>query len=115
MYLVVSLTFPSSNGTATTDIDCLSLHDALPISAPRIARTGMMPIIRSTWGAPAEKAPSSRMFDQNHTLRVNIRGSRRSEEHTSELQSLAYLVCRLLLAKSNTVSPDRDWVSGRIT
>src|SRR2546425_7730785 len=26
----------------------------------------------------------------------------RSEEHTSELQSLAYLVCRLLLAKKNT-------------
>src|SRR5687767_15688197 len=26
----------------------------------------------------------------------------RSEEHTSELQSLAYLVCRLLLEKKNT-------------
>src|SRR5687767_15649562 len=26
-------------------------------------------------------------------------GARRSEEHTSELQSLAYLVCRLLLEK----------------
>src|SRR2546425_6208246 len=26
----------------------------------------------------------------------------RSEEHTSELQSLAYLVCRILLAKKNT-------------
>src|SRR2546425_6513958 len=29
------------------------------------------------------------------------RGDRRSEEHTSELQSLAYLVCRLLLEKKN--------------
>src|SRR2546425_7938943 len=29
------------------------------------------------------------------------RGPRRSEEHTSELQSLAYLVCRLLLEKKN--------------
>src|SRR5687767_15580902 len=28
----------------------------------------------------------------------------RSEEHTSELQSLAYLVCRLLLEKKKTVS-----------
>src|SRR5687767_15719312 len=27
--------------------------------------------------------------------------ARRSEEHTSELQSLAYLVCRLLLEKKN--------------
>src|SRR2546425_4102189 len=30
------------------------------------------------------------------TLRIN---QERSEEHTSELQSLAYLVCRLLLEK----------------
>src|SRR2546423_12011630 len=29
----------------------------------------------------------------------------RSEEHTSELQSLAYLVCRLLLEKKNTITP----------
>src|SRR2546425_3539973 len=29
----------------------------------------------------------------------------RSEEHTSELQSLAYLVCRLLLEKKKTVTP----------
>src|SRR2546423_10352733 len=28
----------------------------------------------------------------------------RSEEHTSELQSLAYLVCRLLLEKKNTLT-----------
>src|SRR2546425_5308045 len=33
----------------------------------------------------------------------------RSEEHTSELQSLAYLVCRLLLGKKNkTRAPQRD-------
>src|SRR6266545_5429415 len=30
----------------------------------------------------------------------------RSEEHTSELQSLAYLVCRLLLEKKTTVALD---------
>src|SRR2546425_8121909 len=32
-----------------------------------------------------------------------IESNTRSEEHTSELQSLAYLVCRLLLAKKNTM------------
>src|SRR5687767_15509261 len=32
----------------------------------------------------------------------------RSEEHTSELQSLAYLVCRLLLEKKNNNSPSLD-------
>src|SRR3989441_7131174 len=31
----------------------------------------------------------------------SLRALRRSEEHTSELQSLAYLVCRLLLEKKN--------------
>src|SRR2546425_4662050 len=30
---------------------------------------------------------------------VSVDGTTRSEEHTSELQSLAYLVCRLLLEK----------------
>src|SRR5205823_12728452 len=34
-------------------------------------------------------------------LRIFLRRLSRSEEHTSELQSLAYLVCRLLLEKKN--------------
>src|SRR5687767_15554616 len=34
---------------------------------------------------------------------------RRSEEHTSELQSLAYLVCRLLLEKKKKKSLLRMW------
>src|SRR2546425_7134690 len=38
---------------------------------------------------------------QLHQLRKS-EAPRRSEEHTSELQSLAYLVCRLLLEKQNT-------------
>src|SRR2546425_6832099 len=37
---------------------------------------------------------------RRHLSRVRFRpGESRSEEHTSELQSLAYLVCRLLLEK----------------
>src|SRR5947209_10540476 len=35
-------------------------------------------------------------------LRVGVRGAARSEEHTSELQSRQYLVCRLLLEKKKT-------------
>src|SRR5437879_10008528 len=40
----------------------------------------------------------------------NARGEKRSEEHTSELQSPMYLVCRLLLAKKNPqrLTPPRD-------
>src|SRR3712207_7474187 len=34
---------------------------------------------------------------------------RRSEEHTSELQSRQYLVCRLLLEKKELVSPPARW------
>src|SRR2546425_5217806 len=34
----------------------------------------------------------------------------RSEEHTSELQSLAYLVCRLLLEKKKTIRIRRIYV-----
>src|SRR5687767_4346940 len=41
-----------------------------------------------------------------HRQRVQMliaRWRQRSEEHTSELQSLAYLVCRLLLEKKKTI------------
>src|SRR5712672_1666020 len=36
-------------------------------------------------------------------IRLAIGADRRSEEHTSELQSLAYLVCRLLLEKKKKI------------
>src|SRR5687767_15259356 len=65
------------NDTATTEIYTLSLHDALPICTSRHGPW------RSVRGWFARSAVC------------------RSEEHTSELQSLAYLVCRLLLEKKN--------------
>src|SRR5687767_15443361 len=67
------------NDTATTEIYTLSLHDALPIWPPRASRA----------------AASGSQRYRGHALSR----STRSEEHTSELQSLAYLVCRLLLEK----------------
>src|ERR1041384_7930106 len=66
------------NDTATTEIYTLSLHDALPIWA-RI------------W--PGGRPRGRRRPRSRRTIRP--RPSRRSEEHTSELQSLAYLVCPL--------------------
>src|SRR5438552_5749900 len=77
-----------STETATTEIYTLSLHDALPI-----------------------------YYDGTRTKNVTVDGGgnllrpaendcdghrRRSEEHTSELQSPDHLVCRLLLEKKNT-------------
>src|SRR2546425_7364408 len=42
----------------------------------------------------------------------NVDPTERSEEHTSELQSLAYLVCRLLLAKKkHELLPDPSRLS----
>src|SRR5258707_12478817 len=66
------------NDTATTEIYTLSLHDALPICRCRDRRS----TTRRTGRAG-----------------TSPRTQARSEEHTSELQSRQYLVCRLLLEK----------------
>src|SRR3712207_7816702 len=96
--LVLSDIFFFFNDTATTEIYTLSLHDALPILAcsRRCARG---------WSrsAPDSCATAGRRSAE----RVRVRGRpqipvsprSRSEEHTSELQSRQYLVCRLLLEK----------------
>src|SRR6266404_5210725 len=81
LYATISLLFFFFfNDTATTEIYTLSLHDALPIS---FGRRGHRP---------------------DHARSLSACGQKRSEEHTSELQSLAYLVCRLLLEKKNSNS-----------
>src|SRR5215203_7443823 len=68
------------NDTATTEIYTLSLHDALPFS--------------SRLSSPSQPTPPGSRTS------TRARPSRsRSEEHTSELQSRQYLVCRLLLEK----------------
>src|SRR2546425_10502036 len=83
------------NDTATTEIYTLSLHDALPIwrlAWDHMRSVGLSrPHTEFTYDSPAVAA---RLV---HLLRT--RCFDRSEEHTSELQSLAYLVCRLLLEK----------------
>src|SRR3712207_8555254 len=84
------------NDTATTEIYTLSLHDALPISAapsPEHVRAGAR--LRARHRGQGDR--------QSHR-RDRERGAnaRRSEEHTSELQSRQYLVCRLLLEKKTT-------------
>src|SRR5438046_9971448 len=79
----------------TIDIDVLSLHDALPISRraddSRLARL-VRHFTRRRRLAAADAAPE-RAPPRERTRLL------RSEEHTSELQSLTNLVCRLLLEK----------------
>src|SRR3712207_9202254 len=91
-YLTLWAVFFFFNDTATTEIYTLPLHAALPISGPsgparrpRVARTASTGA-RATIASTAAPAGIS---------------STRSEEHTSELQSRQYLVCRLLLEKKN--------------
>src|SRR2546422_5319550 len=53
----------------------------------------------------ARRARSRRPHADRHVPRTERRGlHRRSEEHTSELQSRLHLVCRLLLEKKKTQS-----------
>src|SRR2546425_9199030 len=86
------------NDTATTEIYTLSLHDALPISPRRRSRS-------STSSTRSSRRCSTRAWRWSRARRSCTRssGGTRSEEHTSELQSLAYLVCRLLLEKKKTL------------
>src|SRR5437764_10726720 len=72
------------DGPATTEIYTLSLHDALPILAVPAAPPRPPPPPACA-RPPAPRPPACV----------------RSEEHTSELQSPMYLVCRLLLEKKN--------------
>src|SRR3712207_7741692 len=102
------------NDTATTEIYTLSLHDALPI-------------FPSPHGDGLQTAPAARRrrrlrrrggSNPAGTWRCRHRGRRRgpavaarSEEHTSELQSRQYLVCRLLLEKTKNSKPISTFLS----
>src|SRR3712207_9434417 len=87
------------NDTATTEIYTLSLHDALPIlplgAGGQVVQVqpGGAVALGGVHQPPAVRGPRH--------LRLAPGGVGRSEEHTSELQSRQYLVCRLLLEKKN--------------
>src|SRR3712207_8180122 len=84
------------NDTATTESYTLSLHDSLPIFAADDGADR----------AAAVERRADRRGDVASAPALDVRrdggedGDERSEEHTSELQSRQYLVCRLLLEKT---------------
>src|SRR3712207_7559658 len=94
------------NDTATTEIYPLSLHDALPIwlgmllcydklfpEAARALALDGAEIVACPAAWPVDRVAPADEVD-------------RSEEHTSELQSRQYLVCRLLLEKKKQPPAD---------
>src|SRR3712207_8941004 len=91
------------NDTATTEIYTLSLHDALPISPSPSARTTPTTSSTATLPAASRRSPRIRGGTSWRCTRWSTEEGR-SEEHTSELQSRQYLVCRLLLEKKKHIS-----------
>src|SRR5205814_10199592 len=101
-----------SNATLTTPISTLSLHDALPISSwavgdliPLLAdgdeevRYQAAAALRRLTGHSHGREPEAWRKPWADCTPTFASWQSRSEEHTSELQSLRHLVCRLLLEK----------------
>src|SRR5436189_4158665 len=95
--MLCSLCFSSVlffNDTPTPEIYTLSLHDALPIcQRAEVGHAGRAEVMLDL--EPLDRRAGSRSSGS----RSSNTSARRSEEHTSELQSPMYLVCRLLLEK----------------
>src|SRR5438045_8191976 len=89
--------------TPPTDIYTLSLHDALPISSnssmPSSRPIGARAQACRAIASAARLHSTRRPPDLTEFKRAAEAIALRSEEHTSELQSLRHLVCRLLLEK----------------
>src|SRR2546430_3959744 len=105
MSALASLVLFFFNDTATTEIYTLSLHDALPIWLPAV-----VPLLRRahrTVRQPHRPRPLHPGWQDVHSCHEQ----RRSEEHTSELQSQSNLVCRLLLEKKKA---QRVWHRGTV-
>src|SRR2546422_3514530 len=88
------------NDTATTEIYTLSLHDALPISLQAVREAGRRAIeagVEERRREPLRRLARSEKCEGAHVQ--DLAAARRSEEHTSELQSRLHLVFRLLLEK----------------
>src|SRR3712207_8196598 len=92
--MISCLLFFFFNDTATTEIYTLSLHDALPISS-----TGLNFTSSTVSVAGGPNIGSCYVPGDPNLITCFLTGVNRSEEHTSELQSRQYLVCRLLLEK----------------
>src|SRR5947209_15590879 len=95
----------SFNDPPTTEIYTLSLHDALPICRSMSAKC--RPVVGSSRMysvRPVSRLDSSSASFTRCASPPDSVVALRSEEHTSELQSRQYLVCRLLLEKKKNTT-----------
>src|SRR3712207_7289760 len=81
--------------------DALSAGRALVVDDPRMDLARLRCPALVIWGARDHQVPVADAFEYARRLNAPLRvvAHTRSEEHTSELQSRQYLVCRLLLEK----------------
>src|SRR5262249_62243652 len=100
---------PTHTTTPSSQIYTLSLHDALPISLDhrrmdhrrtekRVIEQRNVDSVDEVTDVRGRRAAHEELRQARHD-----RNDPRSEEHTSELQSLTNLVCRLLLEKKKTI------------
>src|SRR5206468_10542086 len=106
VYVMFDLLF---RAPAAARSDTLSLHDALPICERGRQQTRVARAERHAAAAPravVELADIGAQCERQRRAGVTreVEAKRRSEEHTSELQSRSDLVCRLLLEKKNHVT-----------
>src|SRR5437899_5322205 len=99
--------------TATTEIYTLSLHDALPISREAVRAVATRSRASKRRRISEDRAPigTALPIGEARGSLATMRSSSaiaRSEEHTSELQSLRHLVCRLLLEKKKNKKQKRS-------
>src|SRR2546429_7233489 len=101
--LVCIVFFFFFNDTATTEIYPLSLHDALPIFPdlqPGDRAAFFTDVVAFGDTLAVNEVERRPLVALEASMAAAMEASRRSEEHTSELQSRLHLVCRLLLEKN---------------
>src|SRR3712207_8847355 len=93
------------NDTATTEIYTLSLHDALPIfKSYNLRGFSFREFLNLQTGMKFRAYTLEDILSNHEQIAKGILSKvHRSEEHTSELQSRQYLVCRLLLEKKKKI------------
>src|SRR5206468_12539707 len=97
----------SFHDSASSAIYTLSLHDALPISFGFIFEElgELFDFLSFLDHTDREHFGGCSLLNFFAQLPRQLRKSKRSEEHTSELQSRSDLVCRLLLEKKKNMMP----------